>query len=227
MEIVSEPDMRTLRRGGGLCHASCARSCAISAPATATWRRAPALRRQRLGAPSRATTARHALRDQERQLDPLHPAGDRVRGAPPGRDHRGRRQDRPGDPPVRPGQGRDPLDALQGGGARLPLLPRSRPAAAGARPGLGRGASRRACRSCRTPRRPASSRVRAHALRRRRAGRRAGDGRLLRGRRQGPRRQAGRQLGDQRPVRRCSTGAARTIARRADRRRRRSASWWT
>ena len=88
-------------------------------------------------------------------------AGDRVRGAPPGRDHRGRRQDRAGDPPVRSGQGRDALDALQGGGARLPLLPRSRPAAAGARPRSSSTASRPACPSCPTPRRRASSRTTA------------------------------------------------------------------
>ena len=43
-------------------------------------------------------------------------------------------------------------------------------------------------------------RVRPVALRRRGADLGAGPGRLLRGRRQGPRRQAGRQLGDQRPL---------------------------
>ena len=80
--------------------------------------------------------ARHPLRDQERQLDPLHRPGHRVRGAPPDRHPRGRRHDRAGDAAVRFGQGRDALDALQGGGARLPLFPRSRPAAAGADAGL-------------------------------------------------------------------------------------------
>ena len=80
--------------------------------------------------------ARHPLRDQEHQFDPLRRHGDRARGAPPDRDHRGRRHDRAGDAAVRPGQGRDPLDALQGRGARLPLLPRPGPAAAGVRPGL-------------------------------------------------------------------------------------------
>ena len=38
--------------------------------------------------------------------------------------------DRPGDAAVRPGQGRDAADAHQGRGARLPLFPRSRSAAA-------------------------------------------------------------------------------------------------
>ena len=99
----------------------------------------PARRRQRLGAQARRQ-ARHALRDQERQLDPLHRPGHRGRGAPPDRHPRGRRQDRPGDAAVRPRQGRDALDALQGRGARLPLLPRSRPAAAGADAGLRRRA---------------------------------------------------------------------------------------
>ena len=45
--------------------------------------------------------ARHPLRDQERQFDRLHRPGDRVRGAPPDRDHRGRRHDRSGNPAVR------------------------------------------------------------------------------------------------------------------------------
>ena len=77
--------------------------------------------------------ARHALRDQERQLDALRRPGDRVRGARQVELLEGGGTDRAGDPPVRLRQGRDALDALQGGGARLPLLPRPRPAAAGAR----------------------------------------------------------------------------------------------
>ena len=97
----------------------------------------PARRRQRVGAQARRA-ARHALRDQERQLDPLHRPGDRARGAPPDRDHRGRRHDRPGDAAVRSGQGRDALDALQGRGARLSLLPRPRSAAARIDAGRGR-----------------------------------------------------------------------------------------
>jgi aspartyl-tRNA(Asn)/glutamyl-tRNA(Gln) amidotransferase subunit B len=60
---------------------------------------------------------RHALRDQERQLHPLHRPGDRIRGPPPDRHSRRWRLDRSGNPAVRPEQGRDPLDALQGRGA--------------------------------------------------------------------------------------------------------------
>ena len=99
----------------------------------------PARRRQRLGAKA-GRAARHPLRDQERQFDPLRRPGDRARGAPPDRDHRGRRHDRSGDPAVRSEQGRDALDALEGGGARLPLFPRSRSAAARIRRGLCGGA---------------------------------------------------------------------------------------
>ena len=47
----------------------------------------------------------HPLRDQEHELDHLHRTGDRIRGAPPDRNHRGRRRDRSGDPAVRPEQG--------------------------------------------------------------------------------------------------------------------------
>ena len=45
--------------------------------------------------------ARHALRDQEREFDPLHRPGDRARGAAADRHHRRRRRDRAGDAPVR------------------------------------------------------------------------------------------------------------------------------
>jgi aspartyl-tRNA(Asn)/glutamyl-tRNA(Gln) amidotransferase subunit B len=63
---------------------------------------------------------------------PGAPLGTRceIKNAPPNRDHRGRRQDRAGDAAIQPGQGRDALHALQGRSARLPLFPRSGPAAA-------------------------------------------------------------------------------------------------
>ena len=69
-------------------------------------------------------------------------------------------------------------------------------------PGLRRRASRRRCRSCPTRGRARFiERLRAVALRRRRAGGGEGDGGVLRGRGQGPRRQAGGQLGDRRLLR--------------------------
>ena len=72
-----------------------------------------ARRRERFRAQA-GRAARHPLRNQEHELDQLHRPGDRVRGAAPDRDHRGWRHDRPGDAAVRPEQGRDALDALQG-----------------------------------------------------------------------------------------------------------------
>ncbi len=93
---------------------------------------------------------RHALRDQERQLDPLRRTGDRVGSAPPDRDHRRRRHDRSGNAPLRPGQGRDARDALQGRRARLPLFPGPRSPAARVRRRLRRGAARENCPNCPT-----------------------------------------------------------------------------
>ena len=101
--------------------------------------------------------ARHALRDQERELDPLREAGDRVRGAPPGRADRRWRQRRAGDASVRSRPRRDALAALQGGRARLSLLPRSRPAAADPDQGIRRRRSAARCPSCPTRGRTATS----------------------------------------------------------------------
>jgi hypothetical protein len=145
-------------------------------------------RRQRLGAQARRAV-RHALRGQERQLDPLRHAGDRGRGAKRQVEVMGgRRHGRAGNPAVRRAR-RDAVDALEGGRARLPLLPRSRPAAAGAGRGLGRRAEGRAARTA-GRQEGALHPITAVGLRRRRAGRRAGDGGFLRNGRQGPRRQS-------------------------------------
>ena len=108
--------------------------------------------------PVGAGEVRHALRDQEPELVPLHREGDQLRGRAADRDDRGRRQDPAGDAPVRSGQGRDARAALQGRGERLPLLPRSGPAAGRARRRVHRSPCARRCRSCRTRRPRATSR---------------------------------------------------------------------
>ena len=129
MEIVSKPDLALGRGGQGLC------GQAAHDPALSRHLRRghgegqPAGRRECLGAPARRA-ARHPLRDQERELHPLHRAGDRARGAPADRRPGGRRPDRAGDAAVRSQQGRDAAHAQQGGGARLPLFPGSGPVAA-------------------------------------------------------------------------------------------------
>ena len=75
--------------------------------------------------------ARHAPRDQEPQLASASCSRRSNTRSLADRDARGRRHDRAGDRAVRSGHGRNALDAHQGRRARLPLLPRSRPAAAG------------------------------------------------------------------------------------------------
>ena len=76
-------------------------------------------------------------------------------------------------------QGRHALHALQGGGARLPLFPRSRPAAAGAEAGVRRRPEERPARAARREAQALHERVRALTLRCRRAGGRARERRLI------------------------------------------------
>ena len=98
-----------------------------------------ARRRQRVGAQAWRAVS-HALRGEERQLGPLRHAGDRGGGEAPGRGLGIRRHGAAGDAAVRQRARRDAQHALEGRRARLPLLPRSGSAAAGA----GRGLDRRA-----------------------------------------------------------------------------------
>ena len=137
-------------------------------------------RRQRLR-PQAGGGVPHPLRGEERQLHPLRHAGGGGGGAPPDRGLGRGRHGGAGDAPVRHRPRRHPLHALQGRGARLPLLPRPRPAAAGAGRGLGRGASRRPARAAGRPPRPLRARLRPLGLRRARAGAGEGDRRLFRG----------------------------------------------
>ena len=70
---------------------------------------------------------------------------------------RGRRRGRAGDAALRPGERPDQLAALQGGGARLPLLPGARPRAAGADAGDARDRPRARSPSSRPSAAPATS----------------------------------------------------------------------
>ena len=160
-----------------------------------------ARRRERVGAQARRGDA-HALRGEERQLHPLRDARDRGRGEAPDRGLGRRRHGRAGDAAVRRAARHHAQHAQQGRRARLPLLPRPRPAAAGARRRLGREPEGRAAGTAGRQARPLRARLRHSELRRRRAGGRAGDGGFLRGGGEGPRRQARRQLGDRRFLRR-------------------------
>ena len=161
--------------------------------------------------PKGQAEVRHARRDQEPQFVPLRRARDQLRGRAPGRADRGRRQGRAGNAPVRPGSRRDALDALEGRGERLPLLPGSGPAAARDRrrddrvgPGDAAGAAGREGGALRRG-------ARALRLRRRRAHREPRTRRLLRDRGEGPRRpaEAGRELGHGRALRCAQQGRPR------------------
>ena len=113
----------------------CATPCARSACPTATWRRArcAATPTSRCGRPARP--AGHQDRAQEHELVQV-----------PGRGHGGRDRAadascstaggtvRAGDAALRPVGRGAALAAVEGGGARLPLLPGARPRAAGAEP---------------------------------------------------------------------------------------------
>ena len=136
------------------------RGDALPAPAAPDDRRARHLRRgdgeghaargrQRLGAQARGGGLPAALGDQEHELVHVHRPRDRGGRPPAGRGARGGRDDRAVD--VRLRRRHRPADRapLEGGGGRLPLLPRARP-----RPGRAAGRARRAaaaasCRSCR------------------------------------------------------------------------------
>ena len=171
MEIVSEPDMRSSEEAGayvrklrtilrylGTCDGNMDEGLATR-------------RRQRVGPQARRALP-HPLRNQERELRPLRPAGHRSRSPPPGRDLGVRRHGRPGDPPLRSRPQRDPLAALKRGCPRLPLLPRPRPPPAGAGRRLDRVAPRRPPRTPRRQTRPLRPRLGPVALRRRRPRRR-------------------------------------------------------
>ncbi len=138
------------------------------------------LRRQRVGAPA-GRAVRHPARDQEPEQLPLHAAGDRLRGAVADRPDRGRRHGAAGDGAVRRRSRRDAGDAQQGRRARLPLLPRPRPAAARDRRRVDRAHSRRHARAAARARRALPARLRARRVRRGDDDAERQDGDLLRG----------------------------------------------
>ena len=153
--------------------------------------RKPAVRRQRLGAPSRSGGARHEGRGQEPELLSLSAESARARDRASDRGARRGRSRHPGNPALGRGSRGHGLDAEQGRSARLPLLPGARPAAGGRRcrtdrphtRGHARTARcaappvRRAVRPARVRRRPADAvSRRRRVLRSDRPGRSAGEG---------------------------------------------------
>jgi aspartyl-tRNA(Asn)/glutamyl-tRNA(Gln) amidotransferase subunit B len=104
MEIVSKPDMRSADEAKAYV-TQAAQHPALSRHLRRRYGEGPPARgRERLGAQARCA-ARHPLRDQECQFDPLHRASHRVRSATADLHSRGRRHGRAGDAAVRPEKG--------------------------------------------------------------------------------------------------------------------------
>ncbi|KAF1858490.1 hypothetical protein Lal_00015007 [Lupinus albus] len=161
------------------------------------------LRRQRVRAPRRPEGIRHALRDQEPELVPLHGRSDPLRSAAPDRADRGRRPGRAGHAPVGPGPQGNAPDAQQGRRAGLPLLPGPRPAAARHCAGLDRPREGRHAGTAGRHARALHRRLRPARVRRADPDVVAGDGDVFRSRRRQGRqgkRQGGRELADGRRV---------------------------
>ena len=109
----------------------------------------PARRREPVAGAEGLRGARDPHRDQERQLVPLGRAGGALRDAAPRRHPRRGRLDPAGDAALARGHRRDHERSREVGRRRLPLLPRARPGAGGAEPGVGRGAAAHAARRTR------------------------------------------------------------------------------
>ena len=104
---------------------------------------------------------RYQDRAQEHELVPVPRARGQSRDRAPDRVAAVRRGGRPGDAPLRPLQRAADAASLQGGGARLPLLPRARPGAAGGHRGDGRGRAGGAARAAGRPGAALPARARA------------------------------------------------------------------
>ena len=207
MEIVSKPDMRSAERGQGLSSTKLRGILRYLGTCDGDMEKGNLRADVNVSVRRPGESARHALRDQERELDPLHRPGDRVRGAAPDRHPRGRRHDRAGDAALRSRHATRP--------ARCATRKRRTTTAISPIPTCCRSNSREAYVEALQARAAGTAgpeegalhrRASACRLRCRRAGRRARERGFLRGRagaagRHGARRQARRQLGDQRAVR--------------------------
>ena len=177
-------------------------------------------RRERLRAPRRHGRAADALRDQEHELVHAHRARHRGGGRAPDRRVGVGRRGRAAHVRLRRGDRDADAAAREGGGGRLPLLPRARPRARRAARGDGRAAPRGAAGAAGSAdpadRRGPRPRARARARHGRARAALGGDGRRRRGRRRGEQRdrQPARRR-RRRPVGRSTRRSSRSSSPRA------------
>ena len=127
VEIVTEPDLRSPAQAAEFGRAAAGDAAADGRVGREHGGGVAAGRRQRVDPAGWRDDARHQGRAQEHELVPLPRARHRGRDRAPGGDPPRGRQGRAGDAPLRPAQRHAQRAPLEGGGARLPLLPGARP----------------------------------------------------------------------------------------------------
>ena len=133
LEIVSEPDIRSAEQAAAYVDELRATLKAIGVSDVKMEEGSLRVDANVSVRPVGSSAVRHALRDQEPQLVEVAARRDRLRGPAPDRAARSGRAGRAGDAPVEREPRPHRVDALEGRGVRLPLLPRARSRARRAR----------------------------------------------------------------------------------------------
>ena len=143
VEIVAKPDVRSGRGGAALPAAPPPDGRRARDLGRGDGEGLAPLRRQRLRPRGRGGRLPHEDRAEEHELLQVRRRRDHGRGRASDRPVRGRGGGRAADAPLRPAAGHDRAAPLEGGGARLPLLPRAGPRRGRAACGAGRARARR------------------------------------------------------------------------------------
>ncbi len=125
VEVVTAPDIHSLGRGTRASCSSCARRSSSWGSPTPRWRRGRSASTPTSPCARPGWMSQDALRDQEHELLQPHREGNRRRGRPPDRDLGVGWRRRAAHLRLRRRPQQAHCAALEGGGGRLPLLPRS------------------------------------------------------------------------------------------------------